>query len=148
MESKASDRPVAAVGVVCLKGDDVLLIRRGTAPLRGHWSLPGGRVEPGERLKAAALRELHEETGITARLTGFIEPVDAIFHSRTTGDTTRHYLLFDYAARWVSGTPLAGDDADHAEWIAQDKLRHLELWSETRRIIEAALALDAAAAPD
>ena len=50
--------PTPAVGVVCLKGDEVLLIRRGTPPRQGEWSLPGGRIEPGERLADAALREL------------------------------------------------------------------------------------------
>ena len=65
--------PTPAVGVVCLKGDEVLLIRRGTPPRQGEWSLPGGRIEPGERLADAALRELREETDVEAELIGLIE---------------------------------------------------------------------------
>ena len=65
--------PTPAVGVVCLKGDEVLLIRRGTPPRQGEWSLPGGRIEPGERLAVAALRELREETGVAAELIGLID---------------------------------------------------------------------------
>jgi 8-oxo-dGTP diphosphatase len=133
-----TDKPQPAVGTVCFKGVDVLLIRRGTKPLAGDWSIPGGRIEFCERAEAAALRELMEETGVNARLVGIVDVVDAIFTSRTTGAVARHYVLFDYAAVWVSGDPVAGDDADHAEWIAPERLAELPLWDETRRIIAAA----------
>ncbi len=133
-----SNTPQPAVGVVCFKGEDVLLIRRGTKPLAGEWSLPGGRIEFGERAEAAALRELLEETGIVARLRGLVDIVDAIFTSRTTGAVARHYVLFDYAAVWLSGEPAAGDDASHAEWISPARLADLPLWEETRRVIAAA----------
>lgn len=131
-------RPQPAVGTVCFRGADVLLIRRGTAPLAGDWSLPGGRIEFGERAEAAALRELMEETGVTARILGLVDVVDAIFTSRTSGAAVRHYVLFDFAAEWVGGEPMAGDDADHAEWISPARLAELPLWDETRRVIEAA----------
>lgn len=134
-------RPVPAVGTACFRGDDVLLIQRGTKPLAGDWSIPGGRLEFGERTSDAALRELHEETGVTARLVGLVDVVDGIFTSRRTGETSRHYLLFDYAAIWQAGEPLAGDDAAHAEWISPDRLGNLGLWDETQRIIEAARVL-------
>ncbi len=136
----SDQKPVPAVGIVCFKGDDVLLIQRGTKPLAGEWSIPGGRIEFGERAEAAALRELKEETGVTAQLTGLIDVVDAIFTSRESGAVTRHYVLFDYAAEYVSGDAQAGDDAAHAEWIAPDRLAQLPLWDETRRIIEQARA--------
>ncbi|MBU1289582.1 MAG: NUDIX hydrolase [Alphaproteobacteria bacterium] len=134
-------RPIPAVGTACFRGDDVLLIRRGTKPLAGDWSIPGGKLEFGESLADGALRELHEETGVIARMVGLVDVVDAIFTSRRTGDTARHYILFDYAAVWEAGEPIAGDDAAHAEWISPDRLATLGLWDETRRIIEAARAL-------
>lgn len=140
-QSAAPQRPVPAVGTVCFRGEDVLLIRRGTKPMAGDWSIPGGRIEYGETTEAAALRELKEETGITARITGLADVVDAIFTSRTTGDITRHYILIDYAAIWLSGEPVAGDDADHAEWVSPDRLATLPLWEETRRVIEKARAM-------
>jgi 8-oxo-dGTP diphosphatase len=127
-------RPVAAVGVVCLRGDDVLLIRRGAPPLEGQWSLPGGRIELGEHTADAALRELREETGCIAELVGLIDVVDAIW-------SDRHYVLIDYAARWLSGEPIAGDDARDARFFTPAELTTLELWSETRRIIDAARSL-------
>lgn len=122
--------PVPAVGVVCLRGDEVLLIRRGTPPRQGEWSLPGGRIESGEMATDAAIRELREETGVEARLTGLLDVVDGIFP--TAG---RHYVLIDYAAEWLSGEPVAGDDALEARFVPLDQVAALIDWSETRRII-------------
>ena len=127
--------PVPAVGVVCLRGDSVLLIRRGTPPRQGEWSLPGGRIEPGERAVDAALRELREETGVEAGITGLIDVVDGLFP-----EAGRHYVLIDYAARWVSGEPVAGDDALEARFVTLDEVESLIEWSETRRIIRLAVA--------
>lgn len=129
--------PVPAVGVVCLRGEDVLLIRRGRPPRQGEWSLPGGRIEPGERAVDAALRELREETGVEAEITGLIDVVDGVFP-----DAGRHYVLIDYAARWVSGEPVAGDDALEARFVALDQIDELIDWTETRRIIRLAATSD------
>jgi 8-oxo-dGTP diphosphatase len=134
-------KPVAAAGVVCLRGDEVLLVRRGAPPLENAWSLPGGRIEWGERAADAALRELKEETGCDADLVGLIDVVDALFTRR--GDSTGappwgHYVLIDYAARWTGGEPKAGDDAREARFFAPAALAALHLWDETLRIIEAA----------
>ena len=126
-------RPIPAVGVVCLRGDSVLLIRRGTPPRQGEWSLPGGRIEPGERAMDAALRELREETGVEAEITGLIAVVDGLFP-----EAGRHYVLIDYAARWLSGKPVAGDDAAEARFVALDEVETLVNWAETRRIIRMA----------
>jgi 8-oxo-dGTP diphosphatase len=140
--------PIAAAGVVCLRGDDVLLVRRGTPPLQGQWSLPGGRIEWGERAADAALRELKEETGCDARLIGLIDVVDGLMSSRAAPEDASpwaHYVLIDYAALWTSGEPKAGDDAGDAGFFAIAEIASLGLWSETLRIIEAARAMVKAA---
>jgi 8-oxo-dGTP diphosphatase len=130
--------PVPAVGVVCHDGDGrVLLIRRGNPPRAGEWSLPGGRVEWGERAVDAALRELHEETGLEGETLGLIDVVDGLFTSRRTGETTRHYVLIDYAVAIVGGALRAGDDATDARFFAPEELPALALWDETLRVIEA-----------
>jgi 8-oxo-dGTP diphosphatase len=127
--------PVPAVGVVCLRGDAVLLIRRGAPPLQGAWSLPGGRIEWGERARDAALRELAEETGVEAELLGLVEVADGLFGGATL---EHHYVLVDYAARWLSGEPRAGDDAADAAFHPLSGLAQLGLWSETVRVIRLA----------
>ena len=129
-------KPVPAVGVVCLRGDEVLLIRRGTPPRMGEWSLPGGRIEPGERAVDAALRELREETGVEARILGLIDVVDGIFP-----EAGRHYVLIDYLAVWTSGEPVAGDDAAEAAFMPVAAALQLVPWSETRRVIGLAVKM-------
>ena len=127
--------PVPTVGVVCLRGEEVLLIKRGTPPRLGQWSVPGGRLEWGEALQDAALRELKEETGVDAELLGLIDVIDGVFPARPGGEITRHYVLIDYAARWAGGEPTAGDDAAEARFVSRDEAMELVEWEETRRVI-------------
>ena len=134
-------RAVPAVGVVCLRGQEVLLVRRGNPPKRGEWSIPGGRIEPGETARQAALRELHEETGVAAELVGLVDVVDAIFHNRAGDLVTRHYVLIDFVAHWTGGEPVAGDDADEARFVPVSALDEFALWDETKRIIAAGMAI-------
>lgn len=126
-------RPTPCVGVVCLRDDEVLLIRRGKAPRLGQWSIPGGRMEFGETLHAAALRELKEETGVDAEILGLIDVIDSL---EPAADW--HGVLVDYAARWTSGEPVAGDDAMEACFIPMAQALTRVDWSETRRMIELA----------
>ena len=110
----------------------MLLIRRGKAPRKGEWSLPGGGIELDETTKAAALRELREETGVEAEILGLLDVVDLI-------DGHGHAILVDYAARWISGEAVAGDDAMEARfWPAAEALA-LVKWTETKRIIALAV---------
>jgi 8-oxo-dGTP diphosphatase len=122
-------RPTPTVGVICFRGEEVLLIQRGKPPRLGDWSIPGGRLEWNEGVKACALRELMEETGVRAELIGLVDVLDGFF-----GDD-RHYVLIDYAARWLEGEPVAGDDAVGAEFVPlQEAIDRVE-WATTKQVI-------------
>ena len=104
----------------------VLLIRRGTAPLLGEWSLPGGVLECGESLREAVAREAREETGLvveTGEMLGVYERV-------IRGDAGRvryHFVLIDFLCRPVGGELLAGSDAADVRWFVREELPALKL---------------------
>ncbi len=131
--------PVVGVGVVCLRGGEVLLVRRSKPPRAGGWSLPGGRQKLGETVREAAARELAEETGVEANIGALLDVVDSITRDGD-GGLQYHYTLVDFRADWISGEVLAGGDAADARWFTAAELGGLDLWDETRRIV--ALALD------
>ena len=131
--------PVIGAAVVVWRGDEVLLVRRGKAPRKGEWSLPGGHQQVGETVRDCALRELKEETGLSAEILGLVDVVDAIYRDES-GGVAQHFTLIDFAARLTGGELRAGDDATDARWHADAALDQLGLWSETLRIIRAARA--------
>ena len=127
-------RPIVGVGVVVLRGDQVLLVRRAEPPRQGEWSLPGGAQKIGETVFEAGRREVLEETGVTVEVLGLLDVVDSI----QPDDRERiryHFTLVDVLALWVSGEARAATDADEAAWFAPTAVPGLELWSETERMI-------------
>jgi ADP-ribose pyrophosphatase YjhB (NUDIX family) len=114
---------------------EIVLIRRGKAPRRDQWSIPGGHLEWGESLRDAVLREVLEETGLTVEIAGLIDAVDLMTRDES-GDIVRHYVLVDFAARLIAGELRAGSDAAEARWVPFAGLDDYLLWSQTRRIIE------------
>ncbi len=142
------DRPFVGVGVVVLGTDGVLLIQRGKPPSAGSWSLPGGAQELGETVAEAAIREVHEETGLTVELIGLVDVVDSL-QKDDDGRLRYHYTLIDFAAVAEVGVARAGGDAVDMRWVALEDVAGLGLWSETERIIKLAAELrDAVTAAD
>jgi 8-oxo-dGTP diphosphatase len=109
--------PRCAASAAIFRGEDVLLIERGKGTLRGFWSLPGGHIEAGETARAAALREVREETGVAGELMGLVDVHEVIRHG--PGDIlAAHYLIAVFWGRWLAGEPLAGSDAAAARFVA------------------------------
>lgn len=113
----------------------MLLVRRGRPPLAALWSFPGGVVEAGERLKEAAAREVREETGLEVEIDDAIERAEVIRRD-ADGRVERHYVIIVFAGRYISGTALAGDDADAVRWVDMSELANYELTPDTARILK------------
>ncbi|TQF81481.1 NUDIX domain-containing protein [Elioraea sp. Yellowstone] len=134
--------PRVGVGVVLLRGDAVLLIRRGRPPRLGEWSLPGGAQELGETVEEAARRELAEEVGLapSGRLV-LLDVIDSIQRD-PDGRVRFHWTLIDFAAEAGPGEPVPGDDCAGAAWVPlADALADPALWRRTREVIQRASRL-------
>ncbi len=115
-------RPIPGVGVAVVKDGALLLIKRGRGPNAGLWAVPGGKVDYGESMPEAAIREFREETGIEAEIGDVVWVGDAI----GPGDPPLwHYTLVDYRARMIGGTAAAADDAESVAWIPLDRVLDL-----------------------
>jgi ADP-ribose pyrophosphatase YjhB (NUDIX family) len=128
------DRPVVGVGVVVWREDRFLLVRRGKAPNKGQWSLPGGAQHLGETVFDAAHREIMEEAALDVEIVGLVDVVDGI-KTDNQGRVQFHYTLVDLVAESKHGEAVAGDDAAAVGWYRLADLADLGLWSETERII-------------
>jgi 8-oxo-dGTP diphosphatase len=104
--------PEVAVGAVCTHLETLLLIRRGRGPAQGQWSVPGGRVEWGETLHEAVVRETYEETGLEVVVDSFLGWVERIVEPY-------HYVILDFSVTALdpSRPPVAGDDAAEVAWV-------------------------------
>ncbi|CAB3889710.1 NUDIX hydrolase [Achromobacter mucicolens] len=110
-------RPIAATIAAVVRDGHVLLVRRANPPDQDRWAFPGGKIDAGERLPDAAARELLEETGVTAEPLHVFDAVD-VFDRDDAGALRRHFILIAVLCRWVSGEPVAGDDARDARWVS------------------------------
>jgi 8-oxo-dGTP diphosphatase len=133
-------RPVLAASVAVIREGRILLAARGKPPSEGLFSLPGGKVEIGETLGEAALRELREEVGVEAKLIGFIAPVEFIERDEK-GHIRHHVVIAAHAARWVSGEPQTGPEAKEIRWVTERDIADLPITPGLTGILEQAFRL-------
>ncbi len=146
------DRPVIGVGGVIIDNGRTVLIRRGTEPLLGEWSIPGGTIEIGETLEEAVHRELREETGLEVRVLELIELFDRIYldqHSTAATDKKKprfHYVIADYLCELTGGEPRAGSDVTDLALAREDELVRFHLTEKATSVLKKAFAMSRARA--
>ena len=134
MKREYPDRPIVGVGAVIVDSGRVLLVKRGAPPLLGEWSLPGGVVEIGETLRAAAEREALEETGLVVEAGEVLEVLDRIIPGEN-GRAQYHYVLIDFLCRVTGGKLRVGGDAVDAAWATEEELTKFKLEKPAVQVI-------------
>jgi 8-oxo-dGTP diphosphatase len=121
-------RPMLAASVGVFREGRVLIAERLVEPARGLFTFPGGRVEMGETLAEAALRELMEEVGVEAEIAGFIDHVETVVRG-VDGSVQFHAVVCAFAARWIAGEPRSSDEIGQTVWARPDDVQR---WPTTR----------------
>jgi 8-oxo-dGTP diphosphatase len=153
------ERPVVGVGGVVIDGDRALLIRRGSEPLLGQWSIPGGTLELGESLEHGVVRELKEETGLDVRIVEMIEVFDRIYEDQDDAAGKEgsppgieskkrgpryHYVIVDYLCERIDGKAKAGSDVTDVAWATEEELIGFGLTETATRILRKSFAMERA----
>ena len=139
MKREYPESPLVGVGAVIVKESRVLLIRRGTPPLLGEWSLPGGVLECGETLREAVAREAREETGLAVEPGEMLGVYERVIRD-DEGRVRYHYVLIDFLCRAAGGDLKAGSDAADVRWFTRDELPALNLAYDANDVVRKGLA--------
>jgi 8-oxo-dGTP diphosphatase len=138
MKRDYPEHPIIGVGAVIVEGGRVLLVRRDTEPLRGEWSVPGGMLELGEKLRDGVRREALEETGVRVEPGEVLDVFDSIF-TDGLGKTQYHYVLIDYLCRVISGEAQAGSDVSDVRWVSLEALPAMGLREPVEQVVRKGL---------
>ena len=157
MKREFPDHPLVGVGGVVVHRNRVLLIRRGSEPLKGEWSIPGGLIELGEELREGARRELREETGLEVEPLEAITVFDRIMYGATQHQVRPaakrrsparerkssrrvryHYVIVDYACRLKGGRLTPGSDVIDARWVRREDLTEYHLTEMATAVVNRA----------
>jgi len=139
MKRDYPERPIIGVGAVIVAGDRALLVRRATEPLKGEWSVPGGVLELGEKLRDGAAREALEETGLQVEVGEVLDVFDSIF-TDADGRTQYHYVLIDFLCRPLACEATAGSDVSEVKWVTESDLAALDLRDSIAQVVRKGLA--------
>ena len=139
MKRSYPEHPIIGVGAVVVDGSRVLLVRRATEPLKGEWSVPGGMLELGEKLRDGVRREVLEETGLVVEPGEVLDVFDSIF-TDAQGRTQYHYVLIDFLCRTISGEAKAETDVSEVRWISENDLPAMGLRESIEQVVRKGIA--------
>lgn len=154
------ESPLVGVGGLVIHAGRALLVRRGTEPAQGEWSIPGGLLEAGETLHEGVTRELREETGVTVRVIDLIEALERIFWDpRSTASAAAglqepparpryHYVILDFLCELVEGEPRVGDEITAIAFAGEDELAQYDLHPTVTRVLRKGFAMARARAAE
>ena len=148
MAREYPDRPVVGIGGVVIENGRALLIKRGSEPLLGQWSIPGGTLELGESLQQGVARELLEETGLEVQVLDMIEAFDRIFldpaapKAEGRSRPKYHYVIVDYLCERLAGEAQAGSDVTDIAYATEEELEKFHMTSTATRVLHRAFAMD------
>jgi 8-oxo-dGTP diphosphatase len=135
MTSFDPPQPILGVSIAVFREGRVLIATRTKPPSDGAFSLPGGRVEAGESLKEAALRELEEEVGVKAEIIAFNRYVEMIAPD-TGSELCQHYVVLSFVGAWISGEGRPGPEAGEVLWAEPSQLGRLKTSPHLREVVE------------
>ena len=144
MKRDYPDRPFVGVGGVVVQQERVLIVRRANPPRQGEWSIPGGMLELGEKLRDGVAREIEEETGLRIKPGEVLDVFDSIV-TDAQGRTQYHYVLVDYLCAVEDGQLHASSDVSEARWATFEEVLMLGMREMTVGVIRKGLRLAAAA---
>jgi ADP-ribose pyrophosphatase YjhB (NUDIX family) len=130
--------PMIGISALILRDERMLLVKRSKEPSKGKWSIPGGRLELGETISEAVMREVLEECDVRIDVIRVLEVMDNIIKD-DDGKIRYHFVLIDLLANYVSGEPRAQSDAQECCWITPAELDGLEMNPRLRAVITRAL---------
>jgi 8-oxo-dGTP diphosphatase len=134
MKRDYPEHPLIGVGAVVVSGGRALLVRRASDPLRGEWSVPGGLLELGEKLRDGVRREALEETGLEVEPGEVLDVFDSIF-TDPLGRTQYHYVLIDYLCRPLAGEAHAASDVSDVRWVGVEALAAMGLRPTVEQVV-------------
>ncbi len=134
MKREYPERPIAGVGVIIYDRRRVLIIKRAFEPSANRWSIPGGAVELGEKVRDAAEREVYEELGLEVEIRDVVEVMDNIIYE---GEKIKyHFVLIDFWAELLGGSLILNPECSGAHWVSRDELDLYDLTKGAREAIE------------